>query len=374
MKNLIRRLAIRKLKASGFSSYAAASFFEDWWEDFFREKRTSLAQKLWAYRRGFLSSRIPCYGLTEDNYRDYLSDFDYMRLHPINGPYSKWIDDKLTIRYMLAPYSEYLPEYFFHIYRSEVLPLMDLPAGFGSAIPDVLRLLQSRGALAVKLKAGTSGQGFTKLAYIGSVYSINNEPCAEEHVHGFLDGLLKGRGAEYIITEYIQGHADLCKIWPEAPSAVRIVTARQSNQAPRLIYASILIPNRKARLTTNLTRYSVACLIDIDTGRMYNGAVLVDGVLVPCSHHPDSHVLLEGVLPNWPLIHDKILEICSYIPQVRYMGFDLIVTDDGFKIIEINSHHGLSLMQSYFPALKNEPSQGFFTRLLEEKRDILKRK
>ena len=38
-----------------------------------------------------------------------------------------------------------------------------------------------------------------------------------------------------------------------------------------------------------------------------------------------------------PLRIDKIVEICNFIPQVRYMGFDIIITNDGFKIIEINS-------------------------------------
>ena len=228
--------------------------------------------------------------MTNENYTDYLPDFVYDWLHPINGPYSKWIDDKLTLRYILASYSEYLPEYFFHIYRGEVLtsspkscptlagsqgevltsssqgkvlPLMDLPAGFGSAIPDVLRLLRSRGALAVKLKAGTFGMGFTKLAFNGDGYAINNKPSSEEQVLGFLDGLLRSRGAEYIITEYLYGHADLLKIWPEAPGVVRIVIARLANRDSLILFADIHFPTRKSGVTTNLARYWVGCLIDI---------------------------------------------------------------------------------------------------------------
>ena len=80
------------------------------------------------------------------------------------------------------------------------------------------------------------------------------------------------------------------------------------------------------------------------------------------------------MLPNWSLVREKVMEIYCFIPQVRYMGFDLIVTDDGFKIIEINSHPGLFFMQSYFPALKDEPSKGFFTQLLAEKRANMKLK
>ena len=116
MKNLVRNLAVKRLKASGYSSFFAKAAVSNRYEDFFKNKNTTLAQKLWAQKRGFLSDRISFYGLTENNYRDYLSDFDYYRLHPINGPYSKWIDDKLTFRYLLAPFSSYLPEYYYHIY------------------------------------------------------------------------------------------------------------------------------------------------------------------------------------------------------------------------------------------------------------------
>ena len=90
--------------------------------------------------------------------------------------------------------------------------------------------------------------------------------------------------------------------------------------------------------------------------------------MIQISRHPDTNVLLEGVLPNWPLLSGKILEICNFIPQLRLMGFDIIITNDGFKIIEINSLPGLSYMQGYFPVFKQEHAGAFFTRRLEEKK------
>ena len=87
----------------------------------------------------------------------------------------------------------------------------------------------------------------------------------------------------------------------------------------------------------------------------------------PC--HPDTNVRLEGYLPNWQLITEKIVEISSYLPQLRYMGYDVVVTQEGFKIIEINSHAGLDYLQTNHPVLAYELTRDFFKALLEEKKN-----
>lgn len=41
-------------------------------------------------------------------------------------------------------------------------------------------------------------------------------------------------------------------------------------------------------------------------------------------------------MPNWELAKQKVLEIAESIPQLEYLGFDLAMTEDGFKLPEIN--------------------------------------
>jgi len=47
------------------------------------------------------------------------------------------------------------------------------------------------------------------------------------------------------------------------------------------------------------------------------------------------------------------------------MGFDIIATEDGFKILEINSHEGIEFNQYYFPYMKHESTRSFFNRLFK---------
>lgn len=89
-------------------------------------KENSLKEKFWAYNRGFLSPKIKEYGLTEENYKLYISDFEYYKLYPINNQFRTWIDDKVTTRYILSPFDEYLPKYYCHIQkRGVIIPLLD---------------------------------------------------------------------------------------------------------------------------------------------------------------------------------------------------------------------------------------------------------
>lgn len=47
------------------------------------------------------------------------------------------------------------------------------------------------------------------------------------------------------------------------------------------------------------------------------------------------------------------------MPQLSYLGFDIIITDDGFKIIEINSLSALTFLAYYNPFLKTNIVKSF---------------
>src|SRR5699024_5789375 len=113
------------------------------------------------YKKGFFSKSIRNYNLTEQNYHDYIADFDYYKLHPINKQFSKWIDDKVTMKYILSPFKDYLPEYYFELYRGKVHCLMDYDKRIKNPEVDlVLELLKEKGDLALKLIKGSKGIGF----------------------------------------------------------------------------------------------------------------------------------------------------------------------------------------------------------------------
>jgi hypothetical protein len=367
MKNLIKTKLSKMMQARGYSPYFASIIVKKRYDDFFKNKSISIRNKIWAQRRGFYAHRIGFYGLTEENYQNYISDFDYMKLYPINGLFSHWIDDKLTIRYLLDPFKVFLPKYYYQLAGGEILGLPDCQKSQDPSIDDIFTLLQDVKFLAAKLMIGSQGAGFFKLSCLDNVYFLNDNPISNEDLSQILMGWMRTKGGGYLITEYLLPCHYLRQYWGNTPNAIRISVIRNKNQEPEISFAFIRFGTESTGAIDNANRGGIMCKIDISDGRFYDGKIITDNIMYECKYHPSTKRLLEGVIPNWQLIKDKIYEISRYIPQVIYMGFDLVVTDDGFKIIEINSHQAIGYIQSNTPYLSSTPTAEFFKGLIKNR-------
>jgi hypothetical protein len=361
------------MQARGYPSYFAYEVFEERFNDFFKNKSTTLRQKIWAHKRGFLSDKIAFYKLTDENYINFLSDFDYYRLHPINGIFGHWIDDKLTTKLVLHPFSDYLPEYYFHIYNGKILRLADCPSGYDQTVQGLVNLLKEKNYLAAKLYSGTRAEGFHKLSYTTNQFFVNNKLHYDEEVCDLIRNWLKMGSGGYLITEYLFANNELSKIWGESPNTLRIMVINEDNQSPKIASAFFRFGTKKTGILDNLMRGGVLCNVNLETGSFFDGRIMDNHQMIECKYHPDSNVLIGGNLPFWSLIREKIIQISSYISQVRYLGFDVIITDTGFKIIEINSHQAVICNQYYCPIFNNTIAKDFFRGLIKEKNKQLKR-
>jgi glutathione synthase/RimK-type ligase-like ATP-grasp enzyme len=68
---------------------------------------------------------------------------------------------------------------------------------------------------------------------------------------------------------------------------------------------------------------------------------------------------------------EKLVEISQHLAPLTYLGYDIAITDDGFKIIDINSHQGIRMFQVYGPLLRENIAADYFNYHLES---IKKRK
>ena len=364
--NILKKSIVRIIQTAGYSKHAASKILKERYQDIFQNKNTTLKEKLWAQKRGFLSGKIPFYGLTENNYRDYLADFDYWKMYPINGIYSKWIDDKLTTKLILQPFSEYLPEYYYQVDNDEVLKLMDCPADYGQSIEDLVVLLREKRFLAAKLIEGSLAKGFYKLSFDGKKYYKNNQDISEEDLWKLFDSWKGLKSGGYLVTEYLHTHRDLGKIWNETPNKLRVMVIREKNKPAIIGGAFFSFGTSKTGVTDNASSGGVACSVDLQTGELLRPVILHNQKLVPSEYHPDTGVRVSGTLPYWELITKTLSAISEYIPQVRYMGYDIVITDRGFKVLEINSHQGYTFFQYFCPAFKNPLVADFFTGLLDK--------
>ncbi len=353
------RIGSKILMGQGNPLFFARHFYDELIEDFFGIHDLSLKQKIWAYRKGMFSERVKSYHLTEANYRDYLPEFDYYKLHPINGQYGRWIDDKLTIRYLLAPYAEFMPLYFFQIANGRILSLMDCPPGYPATVEGILSLLSDKKDLAFKLNSGTKGDGFYRVSQNGDLFSINNKPAGAREVRSLISGL-----DGYLVTEFLFAHPLIRRIFPDTPNSMRLMVIRD-DAGSHVAAAFIRFGTKKTSAVDNISLGGIFCGVDIRDGTLFRPYDYDKNMnLVDCPIHPDSGVRIEGRVPHWDLMIRKVLEIGDYLPQLVYLGYDVVATEDGFRIIEINSLQGPQHIQLYYPFMKDERVRRFFEPLL----------
>ena len=331
---------------------------------------TDEATKRWALQRGFYPGRVALYGLTEENYRDYMPDWNYFMLHPLNHHFRKWLD-KLTLKYVLNSNGceSTMPAYYLYVENNDHYTyLMDAPAHIKKDKDFLFHLLKEKGTLVMKPNSGTSGGlGFVKMELRDGQLYENNKPIDMAHYQQTISNL-----RNYIVTEYCYQHDELAAVWPDSECTLRIIMAKDPKEdlyTPDTWSCVLSFARFGTSVNggaSNLSSGGVGIGFDYETGK-YCGqfvryrAYCSDGNwLLPC--HPDTHAELEGKeLPNWPLVKQMIERVCQHITSLDYLGLDIIITEDGMKLCEINTHPAMDYAQIMCgPTLVKPQAQAFF--------------
>lgn len=343
---------VKRFCRPGIRPYMQKLWMRSVWDDFLHTKSTNIFQKIWCWRHGFQSFRIQQYGLTKDNYKNFLSDYQYHWLNRINNGYQIWINDKTTTRYVMEPYKQYLAKYYYDIIKMSgetcIKALQDIPEGFEPSFDGIFKLLRQEKLLALKPSSGTHGDGFYRMEYADGKYLINGKEMTEDEIVGMISGFK----SVYVITEYLFMHHELKKIYPNAVNTIRVAVVNQSAYEPKIMQTYMRIGSSKSGFTDNVGYGGICAKIDTATGRYYCPQQIHDHVFTPCPKHPDTGVEIEGIVPNWDYMCEGVLNICRFMPELEYLGFDIAITDDGFKIIEINIHQDLHKVAEHSPEFK----------------------
>lgn len=316
-------------------------------------------QKKWAMKRGFFPYRMWQYNLSESNYRTIISDWDYAYLYPLNNKYRDLVINKLTAWYVLRPFSQYMPQHFYHLMKNrDVMRLGDCPEEFDASVDGILRLIRKQGSVAVKKTDGSHGVGFYCVKADGNDFEANGKHYTESAFRDFLKGL-----DDYIITEYIKQHPLMEKLNPHSVNTIRLTVVNEHGNDPMIPFAFLRVGTRKSGATDNVGAGGMVCRIDVKTGRFYDGEVLHDHVFSKAPVHPDSNEKMEGVIPNWDAVLNGVLDVCRYLPQLEWLGFDIAITPESFSIVEINTMQDMQKAHEYPEEIK-----GYLFRKLKSKK------
>ena len=317
----------------------------------------------WAHEQGFLAESAYAYGLEEGSTSAYLTDYDFFRLWPLNEWQRIWINDKLTLKYCLAgtPYDHYLPRYFYYTKPGGVLmPLVD--SALDPTTAGLAAIARAEGELACKPCNGSLARGFHRISSDGSEVCIDSTPVDEAGLAAFV-----AEHPNYVITEFIRPSAELAAIDPLIHTLrVLVVNPTGVDPQPIAAYLRFGLGSNKSGDVANYTPPTRADIcsynvqVDLATGSFGNGKVVYANRVVDSPVHPDSKVEATGTIACWPQVEAMMHDVALRLGPVEYLGFDVGITADGPKIMEINSHTGIKYLQLFTPLMAHEQAGAYF--------------
>lgn len=365
LRRILHRRFLRMTGRRGVRPYMQQLWLDALKSDWKNTRTTTPLQKLWCWRRGFQSFRIEQYGLTKENYRRFLSDYDYYWLNRINNVYQIWVNDKTTFRYILDPFRAYIPTYYFSVFKRRgetvVSRMQDCDADIPGGMEGLLAMLRRRGVLVFKPSSGTHGDGFYRLAWEDGAYTVNGEETDEEG----LRALIGEQKSFYVVTEYVHMHRQLSAIYPKSVNTIRMMVINRHGCDPQIMQTYMRIGSSRTGYTDNVGYGGICVMIDPESGELFQPETIENHRFHPCPVHPDTGTPVEGTIPHWPLIREKVLAISRYLAQLEYLGYDIAVTEDGFQVIEINIHQDLHKVATHSDAIR-----AFFAEKIADKRKI----
>ena len=328
-------------------------------------------EKKWAMSRGFFPSRVELYGLNDSNYKYYLPDYADFMMHPYNNHFAIWINDKLSLKYTLGrDFADIMPEYYLYIENNgDYTYLQDAPASIKKDENFILNLLKEKKVLIIKPNSSKSGgEGVMKVEWSSEQIRINNKEVIS--IQEFQDRI-QNLGNN-IVTEYAYQHSELKQIWPKSECTLRIIMIKLPHEDKytesqwKCVVSFARFGTSISGGTSNLSSGGIGVGFDFQTGR-FNSLGLhqvefSNNNQSGCKEHPDTHVIWEGVvLPNWNYVKDTLYKVCKHYGSLSHLGFDVIITEKGFVLCEINSKPALNVGQVMCePLLMAEDGRSYF--------------
>ncbi len=333
IKNAAAFPFIFTMRTKGYDKKTAKWWLRSIYRDYRRSELKDYLEIFWAHRHGFRINTVRSYGINKDNYKDYMAEKEYYYISDINGIYKKWVSDNVSYRNILQPFAEYLPEQYYQFYKRDgkllIIPLLDCPEGYKNTIYSVLRLIRREKSLDF---VQCEGPKKVILSYRSKSYYINNKKATVREVAA----LINDTKGYYVLTEHVKVNSFINQNSSEAFHKLRITTINKYGNKPLISNASILsITTQEDREIKGYGKY-IAKAVDVATGTIKGTYALVEGIITDISRETkEGESKLQ--LPFWEEITQETIRLCRYIPEIEYLGIDVVITPNSFKFIAFNN-------------------------------------
>lgn len=147
-----------------------------------------------------------------------------------------------------------------------------------------------------------------------------------------------------LVERVIRGCDEIQEFHEISLNTIRLSTVLDPKGQAHILSATIRT-GTGTNVVDNGHSAGVYAAIDVDTGMVITIGYNANGDRFPV--HPDSGKPFAGfVIPKWDELKSKAIEVAEKIPQMRYIGWDWVLNDEGdWLLIEGNEPGGIDVHQ-----------------------------
>ena len=147
-----------------------------------------------------------------------------------------------------------------------------------------------------------------------------------------LEAAYRKGDTRFVLEELVVQSEEMARLHPESVNTVRFPTFRLDDRIH--IFPPYLRMGQGSSFVDNAGSGGVFGLVDLETGRVYAAC---DEMGNSYEVHPNTKESIIGfVVPRWKEAIALAKELITIVPTVRWVGWDLALTDDGWVLIEGN--------------------------------------
>ena len=193
---------------------------------------------------------------------------------------------------------------------------------------ELAAFLAERSEVMAKPAEGECGHGIEKIRL--DRFSTVDEAC---------EYLIAPNNGFGVVEDVIIQHPEMRRLYPDSVNCLRMTTLLVDGKA-HMLYA-VLKTGNNGNFVDNLESGGFACHVDRDTGVVcgpgHTSSSISDAQLVEV--HPATGVAFRGFeVPFYREAVDLVCRAALKVPQVRYIGWDVCITETGPAIIEGNNY------------------------------------
>lgn len=296
--------------------------------------------------------------LDERNIGSYLPESLRYQTMKINGEYEKVFNNKLIFYDFFKADIPLAKNLYFIDNKAKIVDLENQGLVISQEV--LIEKLRSSKIVAKPISGG-GGKGVFDVEYLGNeTWMFNQNKIKTLEIKDRMNNL-----KNYLLTEFVPQSENTQVLNPQSTNTFRVMMIRSPKTGEvKTIRVLLRIGNHKTGIADNYDDGDGGLIGKVNLDKEYLEKVtMIDDDYYPIEvkEHPDHGVSFENrYFPGLKkAIHDLEKVFLSY-PLINYVGWDLVLTKNGYRIIEANNHPSFMLAQIYEPLMNTKEAKEFY--------------